>query len=72
MDRETVMKILDIQQAAREDPAYQELLAEYEPIHQRFLETLRTMDPAVREVLMDYLGVTVAMHLRLLEMAVEG
>lgn len=71
MNMECVMKILDIQQAAREDPAYQELLAEYEPIHRRFLQLLEDTDPQTREILMDYLGITGAMHLRLMALAVE-
>lgn len=71
MKQETLHKILDVQDAAREDEIYRQLLAEYEPISQRFVRALQEMAPEHRAALEDFFGITAAMHLRLLEMAVE-
>ena len=71
MNQETGKKIIQIQKAALEDKFYQELLAEYEPISQRFVRAMEEMAPEHRSALEDYFGVTGAMHLRLLEMAIE-
>ena len=71
MDQATGAKIIQIQKAALEDAFYKELLLEYKPISQRFVQILREMPPEHREALEDYFGITASMHLRLLEMAVE-
>ena len=71
MDQVTGHKIIQIQKAALEDEFYKELLAEYEPISHRFVQALQEMSPEHRAALEDYFGVTGAMHLRLLEMAIE-
>lgn len=71
MNQETGKKLIEIQNMAREDGFYKELLAEYGPISQRFAEVLREMSPDHRTALEDYFGITGAMHLRLLELAVE-
>lgn len=71
MNQDTGRMIIQIQQASLDDEFYKELLAEYEPISQRFAEAVRAMDPAHREALEDYFGITGAMHLRLLELAIE-
>ena len=71
MNQVTGAKIIEIQKAALTDSFYQELLEEYEPINQRFAQVLRELSPEHRAALEDYFGITGAMHLRLLEMAVE-
>ena len=71
MNQVTGAKIIEIQKAALADPFYQELLEEYQPISQRFAQILRELSPEHRAALEDYFGITGAMHLRLLEMAVE-
>lgn len=71
MNQVTGAKIIAIQKAALTDSFYQELLEEYQPISQRFAQVLRELSPEHRAALEDYCGITGAMHLRLLEMAVE-
>ena len=71
MDQITGNKIIQLQKAALEDEFYKELLAEYEPISQRFVQAMEEMAPEHRTALEDYFGITGAMHLRLLEMAIE-
>ena len=71
MNQATGKRIIEIQNAALEDDFYKELLAEYEPISQRFAQVLRKLSPEHRAALEDYFGVTGAMHLRLMELAVE-
>ena len=71
MNQVTGTKIIQIQKAALEDPFYKKLLAEYEPISRRFIQAIQEMAPEHREALEDYFGITGAMHLRLMEMAIE-
>ena len=71
MNQDTGRKIIEIQQAALEDEFYKALLQEYEPISRKFIRVLGEMAPEHREALEDYFGVTGAMHLRLLELAIE-
>ena len=71
MDQITGRKIIQIQKAALEDEFYRELLAEYEPISRQFVRAVEEMSPEHRAALEDYFGITGAMHLRMLEMAVE-
>ena len=71
MDRATLNKILDIQDHALADPVYQELHAQYTSCSDGFLDLLARLPEPERTVLEDYLGVSAAMHLRLLELAVR-
>ena len=71
MNQDTGRTIIEIQRAALEDEFYKELLAEYEPISRRFIQAIQEMAPEHREALEDYFGITGAMHLRLMEMAIE-
>ncbi len=71
MDQITGNKIIQLQKAALDDEFYKELLAEYETISQRFVRAMDEMSPEHRTALEDYFGITGAMHLRLLEMAIE-
>ena len=71
MDAETARQIMDIQEQALEDAQFQRLLDEYTIYHPRFLALLKTLSQEQQDVIMDFLGVGAAMHLRLLELAVR-
>ena len=62
MDQVIGRKIIQIQKSALEDEFYKELLAEYEPISQRFVRAMEEMSPEHRTALEDYFGITGAMH----------
>ena len=71
MDQSLVPKILAVQKTALEDEAYQELLKEHDVVNARLLEVLPAMTPDQRDAVFDYFGLMTAMHLRLLELALN-
>lgn len=70
MDRETAKRIVNIQERAMADAAYQQLLEEYAVSKAWFGAFLETLTQEQQSAAADYLGVTAAMYLRLLELAV--
>lgn len=69
MNQEAAKRIVAVQDAALVDEEYQNLLVEHEVLSPRFLRALEEMEPRHRDAVMDYMGLGIAMHLRLLEMA---
>ena len=69
MNQEAAKRIVAVQDAALVDEEYQNLLEEHEVLSPRFLRALEEMEPRHRDAVMDYMGLGIAMHLRLLEMA---
>ena len=68
MNQETAKRILEAQEQIRLDTV---LTGEYRAAHGAFLEMLPQLTRLQQAVLMDYLGVCVEMHLRMLEKAIE-
>ena len=66
MTPETVKRILDAQENL--DP---ELLREYAKHQQLFLELLHRMPEREQHILIDYLGICLEIHLKLLESIAE-
>lgn len=71
MDIEIAKRIMDIQDQALEDEQFCGLLDEYAISCPRFLDMLRTLTQEQQDVFLDFLGVSVQMHLRLLELALK-
>lgn len=71
MDTEIARRILEVQEQARVDEQYQLLLDEYEVYSGRFCAFLETLTEEQRGTVADFLGVSFAMNLRLLELAVR-
>ena len=71
MDQSLVPKILAVQKTALEDEAYQELLKEHDVVNARLLEVLPALASAHRDAVLDYFSLSHAMHLRLLELALN-
>lgn len=71
MDQTVAPKILALQALAKEDPEYQALVGEYMTHSQRLVDILPTLTTVQRDAVVDYFGVTGAMHLRLLELALQ-
>ncbi len=69
MDPKMLQKMLEVQAAAQQDAHYANLLKELEPVQDRFNAVLLSLSPAQQRNVTDYLGITLAMHLRLLEIA---
>ena len=69
MEKKIAEKILVVQDMALEDARYKELLCEHESINRRFVEILPTLSKEQQDVVMDYVGLAFAMHLRLLELS---
>ena len=68
LNQETAKRILEAQERIRMDSV---LAGEYQAAHGAFLEMLPQLTQAHQEILLDYLGVCVEMHLRMLEKAIE-
>ena len=68
MDRNALERILDVQEMIQSDDV---LMGEYESVQAAFLEMLPQLTEAQRDTLLDYLGVCVEIHLRMLEKAIE-
>ena len=64
MDRELVKKLMAVQDAAKVDRRYQELLAEYPLLDRKVLAAMEEMAPKHRETVMDYLGLIHAINLQ--------
>ena len=64
MDRKVVECILDIQDKIHSDDV---LMSEYKAAHAAFLEMLAQLTEVQQTILLDYLGVCVEIHLRMLE-----
>lgn len=71
MNRETMNRILDVQDRALEDGCYQRLHGEYEEHARRFQALMETLPQEQKDVIWDFLGASASMHLRLLELAVN-
>ena len=69
MNQEAARRIFAVQDAALSDEDYKLLLEEHEVLSPQFLQALEEMEPRQRDAVMDYLGLGINMHLRLLEMA---
>jgi hypothetical protein len=69
MERNIAEKILALQEMARQDERYRELLAQYQFLDAGLLCALEEMTPVHRDVVMDYVGCIHAISLRLLELS---
>lgn len=69
MDQTAGRKMMEIQQQAAEQPAYQLLLEEYRQLDARFLQVRETMTEDQRCAVDDYMGLCWEMHRYLLELA---
>ncbi len=69
MKKQTVEKMLRMQDTAIKDDCYRSLLAKYRVLDKRFVQLLGELVPEHRNVVMDYLGVVYAIHERMVELA---
>ena len=70
MDAFAAKKILELQDVVRIDPEYRQLVAEHEVLNTRLLSQLETMTPSQQSAVMDYIGLCIEIHLKLLSQAV--
>ena len=64
MNQDAVKQILDIQEQIRTDTV---LMGEYEAAQTEFLKLLSELAENQQNILLDYLGVCIEIHLRMLE-----
>ena len=68
MDREVASRIVTIQEIVQSDLA---LMDEYKEHHAKFLKILPELNEKQQNILMDYLGICIEIHLRMLEEATK-
>ncbi|MBQ9147940.1 MAG: hypothetical protein IJX69_00025 [Oscillospiraceae bacterium] len=68
MNQEVARKILQIQETVRSDL---DLMAEHQSKQEAFLALLSDLSQDQQDVLLDYLGVGIEIHLRMLEICLE-
>ena len=71
MDKTVFDKIYLLQDQIRNDSAYQQVLAEHERLNAELLNQLDTMNESQRNAVLDYCGVLVEMHLKILEYSIQ-
>ena len=64
-------RILDLQDLAREDAEYRELYEEYRVLNEELIDLLSDLPTEQQSTILDFLGVTAAMHLRMLALAAQ-
>lgn len=69
MERDVCRKILELREEAALDEDFRRLIMEHEALNARLLAQLDTMNDAQRSAVMDYIGLGVEMHLKLLGLA---
>ena len=68
MDREVAERIVAIQEIIQSNFA---LMEEYREYHAEFLKMLPELNEKQQNILMDYLGICIEIHLRMLEEATK-
>ena len=63
--------MLQIEEALREDPGYQHLMAEHEVLNPRFLAAVEELGQEQQDAIYDYLGLLIQMHTEMLLKACE-
>ena len=71
MVKATMNKILEIQDSIQTNSEYWQLMEEYKICGRQLLAQLETMNEDQRNAVLDYLGLGVEMHLKMLEFAVR-
>ena len=68
MDRKSTERILNIQERIQSDSV---LMEEYNTHHARFLQMQNELTKSQQEILMNYLGICIEIHLKMLEEATK-
>lgn len=71
VDKNTVKKIMDLQDAVKVDPEYRNLMKKHTILNEHFLNQLETMNPKQRNAVTDYFGLLIEIHMKILEYAVK-
>ena len=69
MEQIVTERFITVNERARQDSDYQQLLAEYRVRERQLMEALETMNENQRDAVLDYLGLAGEMHRKLLELA---
>ena len=71
MEKQVVDKMLQIEEALRQDAGYQHLMAEHEVLNPRFLAAVEELGQEQQDAIYDYLGLLIQMHTEMLLKACE-
>ena len=66
MERYAVDKLLRIEEGLREDPVYQNLLAEHDRLNSRFLAAVEDLEQEQQDAIYDYIGLLIQLHTEML------
>lgn len=72
MDKTAFKKIWELQESFQTHPEYQQLLAEHERLNAKLLKQLDTMNDSQRNAVLDYCGILIELHLKMLEYSVQS
>ena len=68
MNRNSAQRVLDIQERIQSDA---DLMGEYNIHHAKLLAVLDELTESQQDILMDYLGICIEIHLKMLEEATK-
>ena len=71
MDKDRIMEIVDVQEHALSDEEYLHLYAEYSYAEKKFRRLMKEISPWEKEIIENNLLAAVALHRRLMELAVN-
>ena len=69
---ETIQKMLDTQDQLRSNPEFSSLQAEYRQRSEDFMRILEQLSSVQRDGILDFFGVCIEIHLRLLKTACQA
>ena len=71
MDNDRIMEIVDVQEKASTDEEYLHLHVDYSYAQEKFCRLMMEMSPWEKEIVENYLLAAVALHQRLMELAID-
>lgn len=71
MTRETALKILEVQEAFRNDPEFESLWEEHQMLADRFTGLMQVLPKEQSDIIDDFFGIVNELHLRTLACAVS-
>ncbi len=67
MERQTMYKIMQIQENVWKEPEFQTLASEHDTLNQRFLKVVGMLAPEQQAAVFDYVGLLIEMRNKVLE-----
>ena len=71
MDHDRIMELVAVQEKAMTDEEYLHLHGDYSIAQEKFCRLMKEMSPWEKEIVENYLLTSVALHQRLMELAID-